>query len=116
MHSCAFSLRISGTYVTPPDLLLAQKFNAIFNRKRANGRDYFDAVFLLGIGTKPNYDYLSAKLDIHNPAQLRERLLDACTRLDFDVLASDVRPFLFDPRDEKKVRQFPAFIGVADLG
>lgn len=33
---------------TPPDLLLAQKFYAILNRVCNKGRDFYDAVFLLG--------------------------------------------------------------------
>ncbi len=39
---------------TPKELLLAQKFYAVINRKRNKGRDFFDIVFLLGQGLIPN--------------------------------------------------------------
>ena len=42
---------------TPASLILAQKFYAILNRPRNKGRDFYDVVFLIGQGTKPNYHY-----------------------------------------------------------
>lgn len=106
----------TGIFATPPDLLLAQKFTAICNRRRKMGRDFYDAVFLLGQSVKPNYDFLAVKLDIHTPKQLRERVLEICNRLDMNDLATDVQPILFDPADDKRVRQFAGFIGQAGLG
>lgn len=107
---------VSSIYTTPPDLLLSQKFNAICNRKRAKGRDFFDVVFLLGMGYKPNYAYLEAKLNLQNPAALRERILEVCSHLDFKALALDVQPFLFDSREDRKVQEFIAFFRQANLG
>lgn len=50
--------------VTPPDILLAQKFFiALLNRNRPKGRDFYDVVFLLQ-KVKPNYDYLMQKAGI----------------------------------------------------
>ena len=43
---------------TPLDLLLAQKFYALINRKRKKGRDFFDIIFLLKTAN-PNFDYLN---------------------------------------------------------
>ena len=96
--------------VTPADLLLAQKFYAILNRTRNKGRDFYDAAFLLGRQTKPNYDYLSLKVGIDNPDQLRDRLLAHCQTLDMAAMADDVRPFLFQPGDSRKVSLFPEYI------
>jgi len=56
---------------TPPDLLLAQKFYAILNRVRNKGRDFYDAVFLLGRQVRPNYAYLTQKRGIETPADLQ---------------------------------------------
>ena len=56
-------------FITPLDILLSQKFFAICNRKQPKGRDFFDAVFLLG-KIKPNYDYLELKMDIKTPSCL----------------------------------------------
>jgi predicted nucleotidyltransferase component of viral defense system len=107
---------VSSIYTTPPDLLLSQKFNAICNRKRAKGRDFFDVVFLLGMGYKPNYAYLEAKLNLQTSTALREQILEVCNHLDFKALALDVQPFLFDSREDRKVQEFIAFFRQANLG
>jgi hypothetical protein len=44
-----------GVYYSQPDILLAQKFYAIIKRKRSKGRDFFDVVFLLSKGVRPDY-------------------------------------------------------------
>ena len=95
---------------TPPDLLLAQKCYAILNRTRNKGRDFYDAVFLLGQGIRPNYAYLNQKLGITKPDDLRERLLTHCSQLDMNAMAADVQPFLFRPTDDQKVRLFAPYI------
>ncbi|MEZ4960728.1 MAG: hypothetical protein R2830_12980 [Saprospiraceae bacterium] len=78
-------------------------------RRRPQGRDFFDAVFLLG-RTKPNYDFLKFRLDISTPAALREHLISLCKKLDFETLAKDVQPFLFNPGDVQRVLMFPKYI------
>ncbi len=95
--------------VVPSDILLAQKIYAIFKRKRPMGRDFYDAVFLLG-KTKPNFDYLMLKLKIKNPVDMKDRLLAKCNEFDFKHLARDVEPFLFTPGDSKKVLFFSDYI------
>ncbi|MCB9235348.1 MAG: nucleotidyl transferase AbiEii/AbiGii toxin family protein [Bacteroidia bacterium] len=101
---------------TPKDLLLAQKFYAVLNRKRAKGRDFFDLVFLLGQGQIPNYAYLEFKTGIRNPDELRERILAKCAQLDMQEMAAEVRPFLFDPKDEKRILLFPQYLAQVNLG
>jgi predicted nucleotidyltransferase component of viral defense system len=101
--------------VTPGDILLAQKFFAVINRKRNKGRDFFDIVFLLSQGQAPNYDYLKAKIGISNPDDLRSLVLEKCRELDMEEMASDVKPFLFTPKDDKKVLLFPEYIEKARL-
>lgn len=93
----------------PAEILLAQKLSAVFGRKRAMGRDFYDVVFLLG-KTKPNLDYLKLKLKVKDGADLKQRLLQKCDTLDFDKLAKDVEEFLFEPSDAKKVRYFCDYI------
>lgn len=95
---------------TPPDLLLAQKFWAILNRVRNKGRDFYDAAFLMGRQVAPNYAYLAQKRGIETPADLKAQLLAHCQTLDMEVMAADVRPFLFDPRDDRLVALFPQYI------
>jgi predicted nucleotidyltransferase component of viral defense system len=59
--------------VVPVDILFAQKLYAIFGRRRTMGRDFYDAVFLLG-KTKPNLDYLKLKHKVKDEADLKKRL------------------------------------------
>jgi len=101
--------------ITPPDILMAQKFYAICNRDRNKGRDFFDVIFLLSITDKPNYDYLQLKLNVSNSAQLKERVLDRCSKISMDEMAKDVAPFLFDSKDIKKVSLFTDLIKQARL-
>jgi predicted nucleotidyltransferase component of viral defense system len=102
-------------FSTPEELLLAQKFYAIINRKRNKGRDFFDVTFLLGRGTKPNYEYLNLKLGIQSSDELRKQTLEKCAAIDMNEMAKDVEPFLFDPKDMKKVLLFPELLKQATL-
>ncbi|MBW7997649.1 MAG: nucleotidyl transferase AbiEii/AbiGii toxin family protein [Candidatus Glassbacteria bacterium] len=94
----------------PRDILLAQKIFAAVGRKRAKGRDFFDIVFLYGIGARPNFDYLEKNLDIKEQKQLKISLLEKTKNMDFKSLAQDVEPFLFNPKDSNKVFLFREFI------
>jgi predicted nucleotidyltransferase component of viral defense system len=95
--------------VVPADILIAQKIYAIFKRKRAMGRDLYDAVFLLG-RAKPNLGYLTLKLKIRDMADLKVRLSSRCKKLDYRRLAKDVEQFLFIPGDSKKVLFFYEYL------
>jgi len=105
----------TSIFVTPTDLLLAQKFAALCLRKRRKGRDFFDIVFLLSKSVKPNYDYLQMKLGVSNSSQLRNRVNKVCEQTNLEEMVADVRPFLFYPADEKKIRLFRQIIEQADL-
>lgn len=94
----------------PKDLLLAQKIYASVNRKRIMGRDFFDIVFLYGIGAKPNFIYLEKNIGVSNEKELKTYLLEKTSQLNFELLSKDTEPFLFDPRDKKKVLLFREFI------
>jgi len=102
-------------FSTPEELLLAQKFYAIINRKRNKGRDFFDVTFLLSRGIKPNYEYLNFKLGIQSPDDLRNQTLEKCAALDMNEMAKDVEPFLFEAKDMKKVLLFPELLKQAIL-
>jgi predicted nucleotidyltransferase component of viral defense system len=100
----------SQIQTTPLDLILAQKFYAILNRPRNKGRDFFDVVFIMGQGIKPNYAYLNQKLGIKTSEQLKERILGHCEKLNMEEQADDVRRFLFNPSDTKMIVLFNAYI------
>ncbi|MFQ6070511.1 MAG: nucleotidyl transferase AbiEii/AbiGii toxin family protein [Candidatus Aminicenantales bacterium] len=95
--------------VVPVDILLSQKLFCIFARRRPLGRDFYDALFLLG-KTRPNLRYLKEKLGIKDYSHLKSRLLRKSKSIDFAQLARDVEPFLFSPSDSKKVLLFPEYI------
>lgn len=100
----------TSIFTTPSDLLLAQKFFAVINRKRNKGRDFYDVVFLLGKGILPNYDYLNLKLGITNSNQLKEIVLTICGKISMSEMAKDVAPFLFNTKDVKQVLLFENYI------
>ncbi len=94
----------------PKDILLAQKIVASVQRKRLMGRDFFDIVFLRGLGTKPNFAYLKKRIGVNNGKELKKHLLKKTAELNFKELAKDVEPFLFNPSDKKKVLFFREFL------
>jgi len=94
----------------PKDILLAQKIYAAINRKRKMGRDFFDIVFLFGIGAKPNFKYLNKNIGVKNKLELKTYLLKNIADLNFNILSEDVEPLLFYPQDKKKVLMFKEFV------
>lgn len=104
----------SQVFVSPLPILLSQKLYASINRKRAKGRDFFDVVFLLSMA-RPDYAYLVEKIGVGDADALRRRLLGAYAELDFRELGKDVRPFLFNPAEARKVEMFREYISSAPL-
>lgn len=100
-------------FVVPLDILLSQKIYAILDRKTAKGRDYFDVAFLIS-RTQPNYKYLSEKIGINNIKKLKTRLLQHCKPLDFNKLANDIEPFLFEAKQKKQILLFEEIIEKLD--
>lgn len=102
-------------FITPLNLLLAQKFYAILNRKRNKGRDFYDVIFLLSRIQRPDYDYLEMKSGIKNGIELKTALLHHCSTIDMEEMTRDVLPFLFSVSEAKKVQLFTDFIRQANL-
>ncbi len=99
---------------TPIDILLSQKFFAVYNRPRPKGRDFYDITFLLPL-TKPNYAYLDQKMGLADPPALKKKLLDICEKIDFEAMVNDVKAFLFDSKDEDRIRLFKDYIRQVEL-
>ncbi|MCF6241603.1 MAG: nucleotidyl transferase AbiEii/AbiGii toxin family protein [Bacteroidales bacterium] len=99
----------TALFTVPKDILLAQKFYALINRKRKKGRDFYDIVFLLK-NTKPNYDYLKQKLNINNSTDLKERMFSEIDKINLKDMAKDVEKFLFNPADIKFILMFKEYI------
>jgi predicted nucleotidyltransferase component of viral defense system len=94
---------------TPLDILLAQKFYAVLNRKVNKGRDFFDIVFIMGAGITPSFEYLHTKTQLSNMTELKSSILDKCKTLDMNEMANDVAPFLFSSKDVSRVTLFPEY-------
>lgn len=101
--------------VTPGNILLAQKFFTVINRQRNKGRDFYDIVFLLGRNFKPDYNYLRLKLFINSSNELKDLMFNKLGKLNMDEMADDVRPFLINIKDEKKIRLFKTYLEQAEL-
>ncbi|MGB3800192.1 MAG: nucleotidyl transferase AbiEii/AbiGii toxin family protein, partial [Lewinella sp.] len=99
-----------GTEVpaVPLSLLASQKIAAIVGRKRPKGRDFYDLAWCLE-RTAPDYGYLDDRFRVSNESQLRKFLQGTIADFDFDLLAEDVRPFLFHQRDIDAIRTFPTY-------
>lgn len=100
--------------VNPKDILMAQKTIALLKRKTAKGRDFFDYTFLHAF-TKPNLDYLKQKIDIASLPELKEKILARCAEINFEEMAKDVAPFLFDARDAVRITKFKQYIEQWDV-
>jgi predicted nucleotidyltransferase component of viral defense system len=100
--------------VTPLDILLSQKIYTAVNRKRPKGRDFFDITFLFS-RTKPDFGFLSQKMGIETPEELRKEILDKIEAYDFQKLADDVAPFLMKEEERKRVEKFKRFWEQVDM-
>jgi predicted nucleotidyltransferase component of viral defense system len=98
----------------PIDLLLSQKILCVFMRSRIIGRDFYDIIFLFK-KTQPDFSYLQDKIQIGNAKDLKRRLLEKCKNVDFDRLAKDISPFLYNPDEAKKIKLFPDFINQVNI-
>lgn len=87
------------------DLLLSQKIDALFNRKRSKGRDLYDVVYLFSL-TEPNYTYLNEKIGVSNKIDLIEKMKKLFSENELQLLARDVKPFLIDSHKIKQVEKF----------
>lgn len=96
--------------VTPSDILLAQKFLTILEREQSKGRDFYDVVFLLSKNISPNYDFLSSKASISNGVQLKKAILERMKEINMEEVSNDVRPFLINMKDIKKVLLFEKYL------
>ena len=67
-------------------------------------------VFLLGRNIKPNYDFLTQKSSITNWSTLKQAILKKVDSLDIHKITDDVKPFLINQKDVKKVELFREYL------
>ncbi|MCL5069764.1 MAG: nucleotidyl transferase AbiEii/AbiGii toxin family protein [Actinobacteria bacterium] len=95
--------------VVPKDILLSQKIFSVLNRNRILGRDLYDIIFLLGM-TKPNKDYLISKIGKGDIESIKKLLISKTSKLNIAQISHDVKAFLFDQPDLKKIELFSEYI------
>ncbi len=87
------------------ETLMASKINAIFTRKyikgndenyNFKGRDYFDLLWYLQKGIKPNMDFIKDTLKIDNLEELYKKLYDLIQNLNIKYLEEDLLPLFED--------------------
>lgn len=95
--------------VCPASIILSKKIHALIDRKRTKWRDIFDIVFLYKL-TKPDFDYLSAKMGIKDTIELKKVLFNFCETISLREMADDVSPFLINTNEVQRVLNFKEFI------
>ena len=83
------------------------KLSALLSR--AKGRDFYDVLFLLS-QTKPNYDFLTKKQDIHNPTELKTKLIEMIEKVDLQHKSKDFEHLLFNKENKDKILNFSEYI------
>jgi len=104
ISSCGFFMSFP---VPPDDVLCAMKLSALLSR--AKGRDFYDALFLLS-QTKPNYDFLAKKQDIHNLTELKAKLIETIEKIDLQHKSKDFEHLLFNKGNKDKILMFCDYI------
>jgi len=95
--------------IVPLEILLSQKIFAILNRPRTMGRDLYDAIFLFG-RTAPDLQYLKEKAGLESFDNVKKALIQKIKKLDLKKMAEDIKPFIFDKTDVKKIELFTDYI------
>lgn len=95
--------------LTPINIVLSKKIGAVFGRKRAKGRDFYDVVFLMELADF-DYKYLEEKFNIKNQQDLKNKLLEKISEVNLKSLAKDVEPFLINSDEKERVSGFREYI------
>lgn len=90
---------------TPKSVILSQKLWTITERERTKGRDFYDIIYLLQT-TKPDKDFLFAKFNTNKISEVKTQIIEFISKLDFNSLANDVKPFLLNESDVDKIKYF----------
>ena len=86
--------------VPPDDVLCSMKISAMLLRQK--GRDFYDTIFLLS-QTKPNYDFLSQKLNINNVSELKRSVELMLDSVNLTVKMRDFEHLLFNKENSKLI-------------
>ena len=93
--------------VPTDEVLCAMKISALLSRHK--GRDFYDVMFLLS-QTKPDYEYLSVKCNIHNLIELKTALNKMLEGVSPEQKSKDFEHLLFQIKNSKRILAFGDFI------
>ena len=93
--------------VPPDSVLLSMKLSALL--ARAKGRDFYDTMFLMQ-QTKPSYEFLSARVGINTPDELKKAILNKLKTIDLNVKKRDFEHLLFNVNAGEKILLFEEFL------
>lgn len=85
------------------------KFAAILARQK--GRDFYDAIFLLS-KTKPNMDFLKARVGISTPEELKAAIAERLKEVDLNHKKRDFMHLLFNETNAERILQFEEIISL----
>lgn len=92
--------------VPPIDVLCAMKLSALVVRQK--GRDFYDSIFLLS-KTRPNYDFLTAKIGVASLDELKGRIEEVLQTVDLLQKKQDFLHLLFNEANAERILQFGRF-------
>jgi len=96
-----------GIQVPPLDVLCAMKFAAILARQK--GRDFYDAIFLLS-KTKPNMDFLKARVGLSTSEELKAAIAERLKEIDLNHKKRDFMHLLFNETNADRILHFAEVI------
>lgn len=100
VQGCGFYFMIP----TPTDsVLLSMKLCALLSR--AKGRDFYDSMFLMQ-QAKPSYEFLSARIGISSPSELKAAITKKLSETNLDVKMKDFEHLLFNPENANRILHF----------
>jgi predicted nucleotidyltransferase component of viral defense system len=95
-------------FPVPSDgVLTSMKLSALISRQK--GRDFYDAMFLLG-QSEPDNNFLSTRCGIHNISELKTSLLSLLSSVNLEHKARDFEHLLFDKRNSTRILSFKEYV------
>lgn len=76
---------------------------------RSKGRDFYDLMFLLA-QTKPDYDFLSKRCNVHNLQEFKQATIELLKTIDLKNKQKDFEHLLFNKANSEKILRFREFI------
>ena len=93
--------------VPADNVICAMKLSALLSRHK--GRDFYDAMFLLG-QTSPAYTFLSSKNGIHSLSELKTAISELLPKVDLKHKSRDFEHLLLSKGNSQRILAFGEFI------